>query len=47
MMDIELITSALLSIIYRSRPGARKIQRYITRSDDISRGALPRAKYHH
>ena len=32
-------------IIYR--PGARGIRRNITRSDDISRGALPRGKYHH
>ena len=30
-------------IIYR--PGARGIRRNITRSDDISRGALPRGKY--
>ena len=32
-------------IIYR--PGARGIRRNITRSDDISRGALPRGKYQH
>jgi hypothetical protein len=31
-------------IIYR--PGARGIRWSITRSDDISRGALPRGKYH-
>ena len=38
-------TNRVTFIIYR--PGARGIRRNITRSDDISRGALPRGKYHH
>ena len=41
----KLNISHAIFIIYR--PGARGIRRYISRSDDIFRGAFPRGKYHY
>jgi hypothetical protein len=41
----DMNTYSVTFIIYR--PGVRGIRRNIIRSDDISRGALPRGKYHH
>jgi hypothetical protein len=43
--DKSAVYIQITIIIYR--PGARGFRQNITQSDDISRGALPRGKYHH